>query len=102
MITFQTATTVPRKNAGYRLDERCIEAIKELANRTGKSINEYLEDLIFQHGKINGVIPPEAEPLGETRGGTRKGAGKKAKSADAQKDDRASAPNNDSPVDGNE
>ncbi len=34
-------------------------------------VNEYLEDLIFQHGKINGVIPPDEEPLGETRGGKR-------------------------------
>ncbi|MBN8563447.1 MAG: hypothetical protein J0L70_23195 [Leptolyngbya sp. UWPOB_LEPTO1] len=92
MNTFQTPTTVPRKNAGYRLDERCIDAIKELANRTGKSINEYLEDLIFQHGKINGVIPPDAEPLGETRGGKRLGAGKPPKKSE-QENDRADAEN---------
>jgi len=69
VTTFQTP--MPRKNAGYRLDERCIDALRELAKRTGKSVNEYLEDLVFQHGKVNGVIAPEEEPLGETRGGKR-------------------------------
>jgi len=73
MTAFQTP--MPRKNAGYRLDERCIDALRELAKRTGKSVNEYLEDMIFQHGKINGVIPPEEEPLGETRGGKRHSGG---------------------------
>ncbi len=71
-----TAIEMPRKKAGYSLDERCIEAIKVLAQRTGKSVNSYLEDLMFNHGKINGVIPPEEKPLGETRGGKRAGAGK--------------------------
>jgi hypothetical protein len=71
-----TAAEMPRKNAGYRLDERCIAALKVLATRTGKSVNEYLEDLLFNHAKIHEVIPPDAEPLGETRGGKRAGAGK--------------------------
>ena len=54
---------MPRKNAGYRLDERCIDALRELAKRTGKSVNEYLEDLVFQHGKVNGVIAPDEETI---------------------------------------
>lgn len=74
-----TVLEMPRKNAGYRLDERCIESLRVLAKRTGKSVNEYLEDLLFTHAKINQVIPPEAEPLGETRGGKRSGAGKPKK-----------------------
>jgi hypothetical protein len=76
------AAEMPRKNAGYRLDERCIDALKVLAAKTGKSVNEYLEDLLFSHAKINGVIAPGAEPLGETRGGKRPGAGKPKKSSD--------------------
>lgn len=82
-------TPMPRKNAGYRLDERCIDALRELAKLTGKSVNEYLEELVFQHGKINGVIPPEEQPLGETRGGKRQGAGKpKQSQAETQADDK--------------
>jgi hypothetical protein len=78
-----TALEMPRKNAGYRLDERCIEALKVLAARTGKSANEYLEEMLFTHAKIHSVLPPDAEPLGETRGGKRSGAGKpKASPAD--------------------
>jgi hypothetical protein len=68
---------MPRKPVSYRFDERVIEAIKELADRTGVTPNEYLESHLFQHAKIQGVIPPDEEPLGETRGGKRPGAGKK-------------------------
>lgn len=71
-----TALEMPRKNAGYRLDERCIEALKVLAARNGKSANEYLEEMLFVHAKNYSVLPPDAEPLGETRGGKRSGAGK--------------------------
>lgn len=73
------ALEMPRKNAGYRLDERCIEALKVLADRTGRSVNEYLENLVFDHAKVHGVIPQDAEKLGETRGGRRQGAGKPKK-----------------------
>jgi hypothetical protein len=81
VTSFQTPiqSLMPRKNAGYRLDERCIDALRELAKRTGKSVNEYLEELLFQHGKIQGVIAPDEQPLGETRGGKRQGAGKPRK-----------------------
>jgi hypothetical protein len=59
---------MPRKNAGYRLDERCISALKVLAERTGVSVNEYLEKLLFEHAKVQQVIPSGEERLGETRG----------------------------------
>jgi hypothetical protein len=89
MTACQTPIEMPRKNAGYRLDERCINALRELAKRTGKSVNEYLEDLLFQHGKINGVIAPDEEPLGETRGGKRprKGEADREFSAAAQQEE---------------
>jgi hypothetical protein len=85
---------MPRKNAGYRLDERCISALKVLAERTGVSVNEYLETLLFDHAKIQRIIPSneerlgetrgrkktdDTEPLPETRGGKRSGAGKPKK-----------------------
>jgi len=59
---------MPRKNAGYRLDDRCIDALKVLATRTGVSVNEYLEKLLFEHAKVHGVIPSKEGRLGETRG----------------------------------
>ena len=83
---------MPRKNAGYRLDDRCIDALKVLATRTGVSVNEYLEKLLFEHAKVHGVIQSNEDRLGETRGrkkttdveplpearsGKREGAGKK-------------------------
>ena len=71
---------MPRKKAGYSLDQRCVDALKVLATRTGKSINEYLETLVFTHAQINGVIAPDEKPLGEKRGsakGERRGGRKK-------------------------
>ena len=65
---------MPRKNAGYRLDDRCIDALKVLATRTGVSVNEYLEKLLFEHAKVHGVIPSKEGRLGETRG-RRKASG---------------------------
>lgn len=59
---------MPRKNAGYRLDDRCIDALKVLATRTGVSVNEYLEKLLFEHAKVHGVIQSNENRLGETRG----------------------------------
>ena len=59
---------MPRKNAGYRLDDRCIDALKVLATRTGVSVNEYLEKLLFEHAKVHGVIQSNEDRLGETRG----------------------------------
>lgn len=88
---------MPRKNAGYRLDDRCIDALKVLATRTGVSVNEYLEKLLFEHAKVHGVISSNEDRLGETRGrkkttdaeplpeglgGKRQGAGRKAKNTE--------------------
>lgn len=78
---------MPRKKAGYSLDERVIAAIKMLADKTGKSANAYLEDLLFLHAKINNAIPSDAEPLGELRsGGKRTNAGRK-KTSEAEEPD---------------
>ena len=68
---------MPRKKAGYSIDERCVEALKVLAGKTGKSINEYLESLVFSHAQIHGVIGSDEKPLGERRGGKRLGAFRK-------------------------
>ena len=72
-----TVLEMPRKKAGYSLDTRVIEAVQALAERAGKSANQYLEKLLFDHAQLSGAIPPEEKPLGEIRGGKREGSGKK-------------------------
>ncbi|MEM9093166.1 MAG: hypothetical protein AAGC93_31120 [Cyanobacteria bacterium P01_F01_bin.53] len=60
-----------RKRRSYHLDERVIEAIQKLAGDSYTSANRYLEMLLFDIAKAKGALPPDAEPLGETRGGDR-------------------------------
>jgi hypothetical protein len=96
LFTAGTAAEMPRKNAGYRLDERCISALKVLAERTGVSVNEYLENLLFEHAKVQRVIAPDEERLGETRGrkkegGKRSGAGRPKVKPDDDAADAADA-----------
>lgn len=67
---------MPRKPASFRIDERVLEVIATLAARSGLEPQRYLENYFFARGKELGLIPPDAELLGETRGGKRLGAGK--------------------------
>jgi hypothetical protein len=71
-----TAQTMPRRAATYRLDDRILEALERIARKNNTSVNKYLENLLFTHTKQLGEIPMTAESLGETRGGSRKGAGR--------------------------
>lgn len=68
---------MPRKLASFRIDERVLEVIAILAERSGVEPQRYLENYFFARGKELSLIPPDAQPLGETRGGRREGAGKK-------------------------
>lgn len=61
-----------RKNATYRLDSLIIEKIAEHAKRNGVSANSWLEHYLFNSLKSMGIIDPDENPLGETRGGDRK------------------------------
>lgn len=70
-LMFGRLIQMPRRTMGYRLDLRCIEAINKMAERTGRSSNGYLEFLIFEHAKLCGILPPDAQPLDETRGRPR-------------------------------
>lgn len=65
------SAVMPRKQANYRLDDRVIDAIADLAHESNLSANRYLETLLFNHAKDMGKIPADAMPLGETRGGSR-------------------------------
>lgn len=73
---------MPRKKAGYSLDTRVIDAVQVLADRAGKSANQFLEKMLFDYAQLNGVIPETEKPLGEARGGRRSGAGKPKRSAE--------------------
>lgn len=70
------ALDMPRKKTGYSLDRRVIDAVQVLADRAGKSANQFLEKMLFDYAQLNGVIDEKEVPLGETRGGKRSGAGK--------------------------
>lgn len=60
---------MPRKRRSYNIDERVINVLSELAQRDNMSANRYLENLLFTLGQQRGVLPMNAKPLGETRGG---------------------------------
>ncbi len=62
---------MPRKRRSYVLDERVINAIATLAAKSEMSANRYLEKLGWLHAQQAGIIPMDARPLGETRGGDR-------------------------------
>ncbi|BAZ71315.1 XRE family transcriptional regulator (plasmid) [Fischerella sp. NIES-4106] len=61
-----------RKVRVFRLDEIVIDGLNELARRKNSSANRLLENTLFELLKTEGIIEPDAEPLGETRGGDQK------------------------------
>ena len=60
-----------RKQKTYLLDTLVLETIGQLARLDGRSENQCVERILFQACKNAGLIPPEEEMLGETRGGKR-------------------------------
>lgn len=62
---------MPRKNRTFRLDERLINGLARAARLKNMSANKYIEDLLLKVCKEEGVLPADALPLGETRGGDR-------------------------------
>jgi hypothetical protein len=72
---------MPRKDKGFRLDTRIIEALAKVKELTGKTANAYVEELLLMNLKSLGIIPTDIEPLPEARGGKRDGAGKPKKVA---------------------
>ncbi len=71
----------------YRLDQRVTEALEVIAAKHGTNANHYLEMLLFAHVQDEGAIDAQTKPLGETRGGKRKGAGRKAQEKKVKKSD---------------
>jgi hypothetical protein len=89
-------SAMPRSTRAFRIDDRLLEALDRLAQKSNISANKYLENLLMSHSKQVGEIPMNTEPLGDPRGGSRTGAGRKSKKS--EETDRASsteAPEND-------
>ena len=72
-----TAQTMPRIPFTLRIDDRLIDGFNEAAKKAGLSRNVYMERLLLGHLKGVGEIPIDTQPLRDSRGGKREGAGKK-------------------------
>ena len=75
-----TAQTMPRIPFTLRIDDRLIEGFNEAAKKAGLSRNVYMEQLLLGHLKGAGEIPIDTQPLKDSRGGKRSGAGKPRRS----------------------
>jgi len=71
-------SSMPRTRVNYRLDDRVLEALNDLAGR-GKA-NQFIEGLLIDFLQKTGRLPNDFEPLTEARGGKRENAGKKKRS----------------------
>ena len=67
-------SSMPRTRVNYRLDDRVLAALNDLAGR-GKT-NQFIEGLLIDFLQKTGRLPNDFEPLTEGRGGARPGAGK--------------------------
>lgn len=76
-------TEMPRKDTKLRLDDRILEALRTKAEENGMSFNALCEGVLFNYAKSVGKLPLDAEPLPDTRGGSRPGAGKRSKKRSA-------------------
>jgi hypothetical protein len=68
---------MPRKDKGFRLDTRIVDALAQVKELTGKTANAYVEEILMLNLKSLGIIPKDVEPLSEARGGKREGTGRK-------------------------
>jgi hypothetical protein len=79
---------MPRRQRMFRLDDRILDALDEVSSNAGhSSANQFVEMTLFNLIKAAGKIPADAEPLPETRGGKRAGAGKPKKLTDSGDND---------------
>ena len=60
-----------RQQKTFRLDERVLDALKVQSQKSETSVNNWVESLLIETLKRTGALPPDFEPLGETRGGDR-------------------------------
>jgi hypothetical protein len=65
-----------RKTKTFRIEEKLLKALEELAEASGKNPNSYLEHLLFRHCQAQGKFALNDEPPKDQRGGKRSGAGR--------------------------
>lgn len=65
-----------RKTKTFRIEEKLLQALEDLAARSERTSNAYLEELLFRHCQAQGIFPLSEEPPKATRGGKREGAGR--------------------------
>ena len=68
---------MPRKPRLFRIDDRVLAALDELANNADRNTNQFVESVLFDFVKHAGKLPQDATQLKDGRGGKRSGAGKK-------------------------
>jgi len=98
---------MPRVRKTFVLDERVMNALDSAAKKAGyKNANQFVEATLFNLLKLSGNLESDAEPLSESRGGKRSGAGKPRRSPNDPADtenhltkDRAGSSESRSPAD---
>ena len=85
--TVPRSIDMPRKPKTYKLDERLIVALDNVASRSGESVGSFVEKILWRYCQGVGAIDPHTEPSKDKRGGKRDGAGRKPKSDDALTDE---------------
>jgi hypothetical protein len=78
---------MPRKPRLFRLDDRVLDGLDELAKAADTNTNQFVESLLFDFLKRAGKLAKEAEQLKDGRGGKRAGAGKPKKATDSSDND---------------
>jgi hypothetical protein len=68
-----------RKNRTFRLDERVLSALEQIAEADATSTTNYLEAILWKHCQARGYIAMAEKPPATGRGGKRSGAGRKPK-----------------------
>ena len=71
---------MPRKPRLFRLDDRVLDGLDDLAQSAGTNTNQFVESIMFDFLKHAGKLSKEAEQLKDGRGGKRSGAGKPKRS----------------------
>jgi predicted transcriptional regulator len=75
---------MPRKPRLFRLDDRVLGGLDELAKAADTNTNQFVESLLFDFLKRAGKLSKEAEQLKDGRGGDHKS--KEAKEAKAKRE----------------
>jgi hypothetical protein len=69
-MTAQTLD-MARKRRTFKLDERLLDALKDVSHEQNTSANNWLETLLINTFRREGVLPKDFKPLIENRGGLR-------------------------------